>query len=82
MNPIGIMIAFLLFGGVIAIGLTLVVANLRALMARRVVSISAIPTPGYSLADIVGFLTRSLLLLLGVAMVYQGSLWIYTVIFR
>jgi len=83
MNPLGILMAFILFGMVIGIGGFLVVSSLEALYNRRALHISAIHTAGsYSLRDLAGMMSRMVLLLLGVAMVYQGALWIYIVVFR
>ena len=83
MNPLGILMAFILFGMVIGIGGFLVVSSLEVLYNRRALHISAIHTAGsYSLRDLAGMMSRMVLLLLGVAMVYQGALWIYIVVFR
>ncbi len=83
MNPLGILIAFLLFGLVIGVGAFLVISSLGALYQRRALHVSAIHMAGsYSLRDLAGVMTRMALLLLGVAMVYQGALWIYIVVFR
>ncbi len=83
MNPLGILMAFTLFGLVIGVGAFLVISSLGALYERRALHISAIHTAGsYSLRDIAGMMTRTLLLMIGVAMVYQGGLWIYIVVFR
>lgn len=83
MNALGILIAFTLFGLVIGVGAFLVVSSLQALYHRRALHISAIHVANsYSLSDLAGLMTRMVLLLLGVAMVYQGALWIYIVVFR
>lgn len=83
MNPLGILIAFMLFGMVIGVGAFLAVNSLGALYQRRALHISAVHSAGaYSLKDLAGLMTRMVLLLLGVAMVYQGALWIYIVVFR
>ena len=83
MNPLGILMAFMLFGIVIGVGAFLAVSSLGALYQRRALHISAVHTAGsYSLRDLAGLMTRTVLLLLGVAMVYQGGLWIYIVVFR
>lgn len=83
MNPLGVLMAFMLFGLVIGIGAFLVVGSLGALHRRRALHISAVHTAGsYSLRDLAGMMTRTVLLLLGIVMVYQGGLWIYIVVFR
>lgn len=83
MNLLGVMMAFLLFGLVIGVGAFLVVNSLGALYRRRALHISAVhSTAVYSLKDIAVMMTRMVLLMLGVAMIYQGGLWIYIVVFR
>lgn len=83
MNPLGIMIAFVLFGFVIGVGGLLVATSLTALYHRRALHIAAVHTAGaYSLRDVAGLMTRGVLLLAGLAMMYQGALWIYIVVFR
>ncbi|MDO8691869.1 MAG: hypothetical protein Q7R39_18005 [Dehalococcoidia bacterium] len=83
MNVIGILMAFMLFGLVIAIGAFLVVNNLSALYRRRALHISAVHTAGtYSVRDLAAVMSRMVLLMAGIAMVYQGGLWIYIVVFR
>jgi hypothetical protein len=83
MNPLGIAIAFLLFGLVVGAGVFLVVNNLNGLYSQRALHLSAAHTlESYSLRDMVALIGRFLLVLLGVAMIYQGALWVYIVVFR
>ncbi len=83
MNPLGILMAFMLFGLVIGVGAFLVVNSLSALYRRRELHISAVHTAGtYSVRDLAGMMARMVELLAGIAMVYQGGLWIYIVVFR
>lgn len=83
MNPLGILMAFVLFGLVIGVGAFLAVNSLGALYRRRALHISAVHSAGtYSVRDVAGMMARMVQLLVGIAMVYQGALWIYIVVFR
>ena len=83
MNPLGVLMAFMLFGVVIGMGAFLVVNSLGALYRRRALHISAVHTAdSYSLRDLAGMMTRTAQLLIGIAIIYQGALWIYIVVFR
>lgn len=83
MNPIGIALVFMIFGAIIGVGLFLVVRSLSGLQKQRALHFSAMHSfQTYRLKDLLGIMGRSLLALLGIAMIYQGTLWIYIVVFR
>jgi len=75
MTPLGISIVFAFTGFIIGAGLSLIFANLTTFIRAQRRS-------PVTLGSVIGLGGATLLGLLGVALVFQGGLWTYIIIFR
>ena len=87
MSLFGIALVFLVFGVILGVGAFLLVAGVKGLAAGpRGVGVLSLVSPqnigSYSLREISGVLARVLMVLVGLAMVSQSTLWIYIVVWR